>query len=450
LSNTVDASNSGVGKKQNISTKQIGIWVCSSLVIGNMIGSGIFLLPASLGAYGPISLVGWLITGIGSIVLALVFARLTLHSTRSGGPFAYAQQGFGDLAGFLVAWGHWIAAWTGNAALAVAFISYLTVFLPVLKTDVLLSGATTMGVVWGLFFVNLLGVKAVGIVQIVTTVLKILPLIAFATVGFIYFEPANFTEFNTSEEGNISAIFATSALTLWAFLGLESATVPADNVDNPKKTIPRATIFGTAFVAILYLLVSISIYGIMTPAELSASNAPFADAAGRVWGSWGFYFVALGAVISCLGSLNGWLLIQAQVPMAAAKAGLFPKIFGKLDAKGRPVAGMLISTILLSILIMSNFSGDLVGLFTFIILLATLSSLIPYLFCSLASIMISVVEKKTDQINWPTQIFITVFSFVYVIGAIIGAGQVVVYWGTILLLASVPVYVLARWQHRKE
>lgn len=433
-----------------INPKQIGIWVCSSLVIGNMIGSGIFLLPASLGAYGPISLMGWLITGVGSIVLALVFARLTLGTVRSGGPFAYAQAGFGDFAGFLVAWGHWIAAWTGNAALAVAFISYLTVFLPVLKTDPLLSGAATMAVIWSLFFINLRGVKAVGAIQVVTTILKILPLLAFATIGFAYFEPANFTEFNVSEDSNISAIFATCALTLWAFLGLESATVPSDNVSNPKRTIPRATIYGTAFVAILYLLVSVSIYGIMSPAELAASNAPFADAAERVWGSWGFYFVALGAVISCLGSLNGWLLIQAQVPMAAAKSGLFPKIFCKEDAKGRPVAGMFISTTLLSILIMSNFSGDLVGLFTFIILLATLSSLIPYLFCSLASIMIALKEKKANEINWSKQIFITTFAFVYVIGAIIGAGQDVVYWGTILLLASVPVYVWARWEHRND
>lgn len=443
------ASNSNNVAEKKVDAKRIGIWVCSSLVVGNMIGSGIFLLPASLGQYGPISLFGWLITGMGSIILALVFARLTLHSAKSGGPFAYTQAGFGDLAGFLVAWGHWIAAWTGNAALAVAFISYLTVFFPILKTDTLLAAGATMTVVWGLFFVNLRGVKAVGIVQLATTILKILPLLAFATVGFAYFEPANFVDFNTSEDSDVTAIFATCALTLWAFLGLESATVPAGNVDNPKRTIPRATVFGTAFVAILYLLVSVSIYGIMTPTELSASNAPFADAAQRVWGSWGFYFVALGAVISCLGSLNGWLLIQAEVPMAAAKAGLFPKIFGKQDSRGRPVAGMFISTVLLSILIMSNFSGDLVGLFTFIILLATLSSLIPYLFCSLASIMISVVEKRTSEIEWGKQLFITIFSFVYVIGAIIGAGQEVVYWGTILLLASVPVYVWARWQRKK-
>lgn len=447
---SIVASNSSNGVEKKVDTKRIGIWVCSSLVVGNMIGSGIFLLPASLGQYGPISLLGWLITGLGSIVLALVFARLTLHSAKSGGPFAYTQAGFGDLAGFLVAWGHWIAAWTGNAALAVAFISYLTVFFPILKTDTLLAAGATMTVVWGLFFVNLRGVKAVGVIQLATTILKLLPLIAFATVGFAYFEPANYADFNTSSDSHSTAIFATCALTLWAFLGLESATVPAGNVDNPKRTIPRATVLGTAFVAIIYLLVSISIYGIMTPAELSASNAPFADAAQRIWGSWGFYFVAFGAVVSCLGSLNGWLLIQAEVPMAAAKAGLFPKIFGKQDARGRPVAGMFISTVLLSILIMSNFSGDLVGLFTFIILLATLSSLIPYLFCSLASIMISVVEKRTAEIEWGKQLFITIFSFTYVIGAIIGAGQEVVYWGTILLLASVPVYVWARWQRKKS
>jgi APA family basic amino acid/polyamine antiporter len=428
-----------------VQPKRIGFWICSSLVVGNMVGSGVFLLPSALAAYGPISLWGWLITGAGSILLALVFARLALKLSRPGGPFAYTEAGFGKFAGFLVAWGHWIAAWTGNAALAVAFTSYLTAFVPALGNNKPLAVAVTLGIVWLLYFVNLMGVEAIGSVQLITTVLKLLPLAAFFLLGFLYFEPQNYAVANVSEQGTFSAILATSALTLWAFLGLESATVPAGDVENPKRTIPRATIAGTAFVAVLYFVVSASIFGIMSPAELSASTAPFADAAQRMWGSWGFYFVATGAVVSCLGSLNGWMLIQAQVPQAAARDGLFPAVFAREDAKGRPIAGMTISTVLVSLLILSSFSGDLVGLFTFIILLATLSSLIPYLFCSLADIMIRLVEGSPRPIGWQ-QLVVTILAFVYVIGAVIGAGMEVVYWGTVLMLASVPVYVWARWQ----
>lgn len=412
-----------------------------------MIGSGIFLLPSSLSDFGPISLWGWAITGAGSVLLAFVFARLALDSPKACGPLAYTEEGFGKFAGFLVGWGHWIAAWTGNAGLAVAFTSYLTAFVPELKDNSGLAVIVTLGTVWLLYFINLQGLKSVGLIQVITTILKLIPLALFAFAGFFYFEPSNYAVSNVSELPTFNAILATCSITLWAFLGLESATVPAGDVKNPEKNIPRATIYGTLFVAILYFVVSAAIFGIMSPAELQKSTAPFADAAGALWGSWAFHFIAIGAIISVLGSLNGWMLIQAEVPYVAAKKKLFPKIFCKEDAKGRPIWGVTISTVLISLLVLANFTGDLVKLFTFIILLASLSSLIPYLFCSLASIMIHLSRKGTQNFQWTRHLGITVIAFSYVIGAIIGSGPEVVYWGTILLMASVPVFVWAQWEH---
>jgi APA family basic amino acid/polyamine antiporter len=390
---------------------------------------------------------GWLVTGAGSILLALVFARLALESPRPGGPFAYTNASFGKFAGFLVAWGHWIAAWTGNAAIAVACTSYLTVFFPPLKGNPIVAGSVTLGIVWLLFFVNLKGINAIGSLQLITTILKLIPLLALLLFGFFYFEPKHYAVMNVSELPALRAIMATCALTLWAFLGLESATVPAGSVKDPRRTIPRATVFGTSLVAVLYLGLSAVIFGILSPQELGASNAPFADAAKSMWGSAGYYFVAFGAVVSCFGALNGWMLIQAQVPHAAARAGLFPAIFGKEDAQGRPILGMTISTLLVSLLVLSSFTSDLVGVFTFMILLATMSSLIPYLFCSMASIMLSLVQGARPTFDWRRET-LALLSFVYVIGAVMGAGQVVVYWGSILMLVSVPVYVWARWNER--
>jgi len=429
---------------------QIGFLVCLSLVIGNMIGSGIFLLPSSLGDFGPISLWGWAITGTGSVLLAFVFARLALDSPHASGPLAYTEEGFGKFAGFLVGWGHWIAAWTGNAGLAVAFTSYLTAFIPELKNHAGLSVGVTLGTVWTLYFINLQGLRSIGFIQVITTVLKLLPLALFAFAGFFYFEPSNYAVSNVSDLPSFSAILATCSITLWAFLGLESATVPADSVKDPEKNIPRATVYGTLFVAILYFIVSATIFGIMSPAELRDSTAPFADAAGALWGQWAYTFVALGVIISVLGSLNGWMLIQAEVPYVAAKRNLFPKIFWKEDSKGRPIWGVTISTVLISILVLANFTGDLVKLFTFIILLASLSSLIPYLFCSLASIMIHLRRDDTDDFQWGRHLTITVVAFTYVIGAIIGSGEEVVYLGTILVMTRVSVFVCAQWEHAND
>jgi len=442
---TTNQSNATEDKKP-----KIGFVICVSLVVGNMIGSGIFLLPSSLAEFGPISLWGWLITGTGAVLLAMTFARLAVQSPQAGGPFAYTEAGFGKFAGFLVGWGHWISAWTGNAGLAVALTSYLTAFFPVLKTSAGLSVAVTLASVWILFFINLRGIKTVGGIQVITTILKLLPLALFAFGGFFFFEVENFEVANVSETSNFDAILATCAITLWAFLGLESATVPASDVKEPHKNIPRATLYGTLFVAILYLTVSASIFGIMSPEELQNSTAPFADAAGKAWGAWAFYLVAIGAIISVLGALNGWILIQAEVPYRASILKIFPKAFGKTDSKGRPVWGATISTILISLLVLANFSGDLVELFTFIILLASLSSLIPYLFCSLASIMIHLKSKDKPNFNWGRHLTITAIAFIYVIGAVIGSGPEVVYWGTILLMACVPVFVWAQWEHAND
>ncbi len=430
---------------------KIGFWLSTSLVVGNMTGSGIFLLPAALALYGGISIFGWIFTVAGTILLALVFSRLSRLITKSGGPYTYSREGFGDFAGFLVAWGYWLSIWTGNAAIAVAGVGYLSVFIPSLKEQPMISALVAIGVIWLFTFVNTLSIKKVGMVQLITTMLKILPLLLFGTFGFLYFNKAHFTPFNLSDASNFDAITATAALALWAFLGLESATIPSDKVKNPGRTISRATIAGIVIAALLYISSTIGVMGIISPADLQQSAAPFADAAQKVWGSWAGGLVAAGAAIACFGALNGWILLQGQLPMAAARDKLFPPSFKKVSKKGVPVVGLVIASVLASLLVSVNYTKGLVQMFSFIIMLSTLSCLLPYLFSSLSEIALYLRKKKSyNKRRLITASLISIPAFLYSVWAITGLEYEVLFWGAILLTAGIPFYIYIKFQARKK
>ena len=432
-------------------SRQLGLAMTTALVVGNMIGSGIFLLPASLGSYGGISLVGWLFTSAGAIFLAIVFSRLSRILPEAGGPYAYTREGFGDFTGFMIAWGYWIGLWTGNAAIAVALVSYLGVFWPAVSSTPFLGAGVAIAIVWVFAAVNIKGVRSAGYVAVITTILKIIPLIAIALFGFFGLRAEHFTPFNLSDESAFSAISTTAALTLWAFLGLESATVPANNVQNPKRTIPRATIFGTLGAAVIYILATTAVMGTIPAQKLAGSTSPFADAASIMWGGWAGYFVAAGAVVSCIGALNGFQLLVGQVPLAAAQDGLFPAVFGRVSKNGTPAAGLVIGSVLISLLVIANFTKGLVDMFTFIILLATLTTLFPYVFCSVAELLISLKNKQNSfKENVGKILRVSIPAFLYSFWAIWGSGQDTVFWGILLLLAAIPFYIWIRWQKTKE
>ncbi len=403
-----------------------------------MIGSGIFLLPSSLAAYGGISVVGWLFTAFGALMTALVFVRLSRKHPAQGGPYAYTRDGFGRLAGFTVAWGYWVSLWCGNAAIAVAMVSYLSVFFPVLQANPLLGVAVALSAIWLLTVINCIGVKEAGIIQLVTTVLKLMPLLILGAAVVVYFDLAAFTPLNLSSVSHFDAVTATAALTLWAFLGLESATVPADSVENPTVNIPRATLFGFLITAAVYIASTVTILSVVPQVDLVNSGAPFADAARLMWGDWAGYFIATIAVISCFGALNGWTLIQGQMPLAAANDGLFPAIFKANRVSGVPVAGLIISSGLVSLLTISNYAGGLVALFTYTILLSTLAVLVPYLFTILYELK-SIWQRRKGWSEWLTTLSCGL-ALVYTLWAISGIGQGALVGGLGLMLMGVPVY----------
>ena len=425
----------------------LGFWTSTSLVVGNMIGSGIFLLPSALAFYGGISIFGWMFTTIGAILLALVFVNLSSEFPNIGGPYFYARKGFGDFSGFIVAYGYWISILCGNAAISVALVSYLAMFIPALTQQPMVGALGAIVNLWILTFINSVGIRISGRVQLITTVLKILPLITIAFFGIFYFDPSHFTPLNISNETSFTAITATATLTLWAFLGLESATIPADNIKNPKRTIPRATITGTLIAAFVYIFATVSVMSIISPSDLYVSNAPFADAAARLWGSVAGYVVAAAGVVACFGALNGWILLQGQIPLAASIDNLFPKRFANLSKAGTPVFGLVLSSVLISIIMMMNFTKGLVEKFTFVILLSTLATLVPYLFSTLAQLKF--IFSPRNNKNLIKLLIITVMAFLYSVWAVIGLGIYTIIWGIIFIATGIPIYVWMRWRRMK-
>lgn len=430
--------------------KKIGLWTSTSLVIGNMIGAGIFMMPAALAAYGGISIFGWILSAAGALLLAKVFSKLSvLVPNKNGGPYVYSRIGLGDFAGFLVAWGYWISIWVSNAAVAIAFVSAMSVFFPVLETNAIYAVLLGLGAIWLLTWVNSRGVRETGKLQVVTTLLKMIPLILVIIGGVFFFDINNFIPFNPSAETNLGAIAITGTMTLYAFLGIESATVPAGNVKNPEKTIPKATMLGTLVTTLIYILSTVVVMGMIPSDILSTSPAPFADAMEIMAGVWGRDLVAAGAAIAAFGALNGWILIQGQIPMATAKDDLFPRVFRKENKKGVPALGMVIGSILTSMVMLMNYAGGLVEQFKFIVTLSVLAALIPYLFTTAAYVLI-LINKKFGEQKWLLPIGLASLAFVYSFWAIYGAGNEAVFWGFLLLLAGIPFYVWMKFRNRNK
>jgi len=414
--------------------RPLGLWSATALVIGSIIGSGVFLLPASLAPYGASSLIGWAITLFGAVMLALTFAKLATRWPHTGGPYTFARAGFGDLAGFAVAWSYWISTWTTNAAIAVAFAGSIGSIFPALTATPLRSAACALVALWACIAINLVGVREVGRAQVVLTVLKFVPLLVFGGIAVWFVDGSYYQPLNPSGESLPHAVNATVALTLWALLGLEAATVPAGSIENPEKTVPRATVLGTGLAGLATILACSTVLGLLPAEQLAKSAAPMADAARSLWGPAAGVGIAAVAAISCLGALNGWVLISAQVPMAAARDGVMPPVFARLDARGTPTAGVLIAGALATLLVFANFSKSLVQLFTFAILLSTAATLLPYFVSSAAWL------RRGDGSGR----VVATLALLYSLYALVGIGTESLLWGAVLVAAGLPVYLLSR------
>lgn len=416
----------------------LGLWMTIALVVGNMIGSGIFLLPSALAGFGGAAFYGWGLSAAGAMLVALVFARLGLRHPMRGGPYAYARLGFGNATGFAVAWSYWIGNWCGNAAIAVAFAGYVSTLLPGVATP--FRGALlAAGVLWFTTLLNLFGARNAGRSQLILTIAKLLPLAVLIVIGVWAVKSNAWHPFNRSHDGWLAVATSTAALAMWAFLGVECATIPAADVRDPERNIPRATIIGTLLGIVFTISACMIVVGLLPQSTLAASTAPFADAARLLWGGAAGVIFSLAAALSCLGALNGWTLMQGQLSLAMADDGLFPEIFARCDARGTPWAGILISSALSTALLLSNYQRSLVGLFTFFLLLSTATTLFAYLVCSAASLRLR--ERSIRDVAGTA---IAVGALFFSVLALVGTGVESLLWGAALLIAGAPLYLWLR------
>ena len=424
----------------NASTRALGFWSATALVVGNMIGSGIFLLPASLAPFGMASLYGWTLSGVGALLLAFVFARLGRCHPVSGGPYAYSRIAFGDLVGFAMAWSYWVSVWCAVAAIAVAFAGSMASLFPTFFASQGNTAICALAVLWLCTGCNLAGVRVAGIAQLVTTILKVLPIVLIIAFGVGTLSEHSFVPFNPSGGSALGVTTTTAALALWALLGMECATIPAEHVVDAERIIPRATIWGTAFATIITIAACTIVLGMLPLAQLKDSPAPFADAARALWGNGAAAAMAAGMAVSCLGALNGWILVQGQIPYAAARDGLFPDYFARVDARGTPRTGLVVGSVLATVLVCANFSASLIGLFNASILLATATALLPYVFSAAA--MLRLEPRERDTALW--RLVVAALALVYGIWALIGTGSEALIWCAGLLAAGIPLYFLQR------
>jgi arginine:agmatine antiporter len=408
------------------------------LVAGNMIGTGVFLLPVNLAQVGSISIFGWVIATIGVAALGIVFAKLGELNPQQGGPYAYARDFLGPYAGFQTNYVYWFGNWIGNVAIAVAAVGYLAELVPI--NGPVMTVCVTAGVIWLLTFANILGPRMVGALEAWTMALAIIPILAIALFGWFWFDSSTFMAgWNVSGESNASAISRAASMALWAYMGIESASVSAGVIENPKRNVPLATMIGLGLAAVVYVLSSSVIMGMLPNEELRTANAPFAEAARLAIGAPGAIIISVCAVLKSIGSLGGWMLLVGQSAKAASDDGMFPRIFGKLNGNGVPGVGLIIVGVLMTIVVFATMSPSVAQQFNRLVDLAVILIIVPYVYAAVSVVKVmfdlNVAVSVRHTYRW-----IALAAVVYCLWAVVGGDPKTVVHAMVALLVSVPLY----------
>ena len=421
--------------------RELGFWMCTALVVGNTIGMGIFLLPASLAPYGFNALIGWGITAAGMIVLARVFVRLARTFPQADGPYAYLRSTLGEWPAFVALWCYWISCWVTNSALAVGVVGYLANAVPAFASVGPL--ALALGLLWLFVGANLLGVSAGGRVQVVTTALKLVPMVVVIALGcwLLLADPAAYARHPPAAPIEFGSMLAASTIALYAMLGVESAAVPAGRVRDAATTIPRATMAGTLLTAAVYVAVSGIAIALIPEAELAASQAPFADLLDRLLGAGSGRWLSMFVVVSGLGALNGWILLTGELTRTMASHDMLPRSLSRTNRLGAPAAGLLVTGFLATAMVLMNYSKSLVEGFTFLTLVVTAAALPMYLFCAIALV---VLWKRGEHVASRDLLVLGLAGSAYSVFAFVGMGREPFLWGLALAAAGVPVYAWFR------
>jgi APA family basic amino acid/polyamine antiporter len=411
-----------------------------ALIVGNMVGTSIYTLPASLAKdVGPLGLVAWVVTAAGYLFVALVYARLGTSMPRTGGPYVFARAAFGDFTAFMVVWSYWFSAVIGNAAIVFGVVGYVAGFSQAMEQSPFLQFGTAQLILWGLCLVNVLGVKHSARLQIAILFANVVPLIVISLLALPAFDAANL---HPLAPHGWSALPLGVSLIVWAYSGIESATVPAEEVAAPERTIRRGTMIGYVVGTLVFLLAAVAVAGVL-PNDVAASSArPIALAAERTVGAWGGWVITVVAIVAGLGTLNGWILMAGRIPVSAASDRLFFRSFGRIHERFKtPALSLVVGTVIASVMLTLVLGKSLLEAFTWIVSLALLTTLVPHLVVMAADFVLT---RRTAPPLAPAArrratVTATV-AFLFVAFTIYGLGPMTWAWGSLVFVAGVPLY----------
>lgn len=414
-------------------SRMLGKWMSAAMVVGTMVGSGIYLLPTTLAPYGYNLVIAFLLTGFGTMCLAYCLARLA--AVIPGGPFAYVTQAFGETAAFLTLWSYVVSQITGVAGVAVAVAGALGHVWPAVAAGPGLI-AVALGSIAILTVVNLGGARSAGVLQVIATLIKIVPLLAVVLFVAVRFGTGQPVEQLEPTAIGIAPITIAGALMLFSLTGFEAAVVTANVTRDSTSTVPVATIAGTGFTAVIYLLSTVATLMLLPSAIAAKSGAPFADAIAPILGQVAGMVVAIIAAISAFGTANALLLFAAEISRTIAGARDLPAIFRKTNSVGAPSGAVLICAGIAALLVLASSSKNFVALYVFITLVSTVAALVLYAVCAAAAIKLRVTGRAP---------IIAIIAVLYSLAMFVGAGLEATLWGLGLALAGLPVRLISRW-----
>jgi APA family basic amino acid/polyamine antiporter len=427
--------------------RSLGFWRSWSLVVGGTIGSSVFMMPAVLAPYGTVGLASLVFATFGAVCLALTFGALARRVTVSGGLYAYTRAAFGDFLAFIVAWNYWIGIWVSCAALAIGFIAYVGVAVPIIGSHPVLGSLCGLMLIWTLVSINIMGVRESGIVSLISTILKLTPIALVGIVGLRWIDVDDFPVANFGETNSLVVFASIFALSFWNFIGIECATVPAENTVDPTRVIPRAVLVGTLTVGAIYLLIMLVSLGAIPATSLAASSSPLADVGARLFGGFGGTLIVAGAIVSVAGCLNVSVLAGGQVAMAAGRDRLFPSSLARLSARHTPWISYVLVGALASLLLVLSLSRGLVAAYQFILLMATLTTVISYAIPALAALFLQFRNPGSSKANnWNA--LAAVIGFGVCLWVVASSGAETIYWVILLTLLGLPIYFVPRRKNR--
>ena len=410
--------------------RPFGFWTATALVIGNMIGSGFFALPAQLAPFGFTSVAAWAAAIGGAMVLAWVIAGLSRAMPEATGTLAICARVLGPLPGVLIGWSFWVGIWSANAFIALTAVRYLGVFWPPLAASSLTLVGGAVALLWLITLLNLRGARTAGRFQVVTTLIKLLPMAAILVLlsqlglGGATLDAHPHAPFDPGQ------LAPAVTMAFFAMVGFECAGVAAERVRDPARTITRATLTGVGLTGLLYLIACSGIILVMPQDTIAGANAPVALFVESFWGRWAGLAVAGFAAVAAIGALNGWVLLQGEVPLGMARAGVVPAAVGRTTRRDVPAGALIASTLLASVLILSNVSRDTSAIYDFMLRVTTAATLWFYAGACLSALVVGVARPAA------------LVGLAFALWAIWGAGTEAIVLSLALMATAVPLYLL--------